>query len=147
MQNELRSAVETLRVYHDLSVTALAERLGLPEKQIVSFEKGTRKVTLEVVQRYADAFEIPASSVLLLAEQSGGVFTRDAGDYVADKVVVIIEWLAIITAAKWKSLAGGRRTAKATMPPAILPTAHSSAGMPNSLPCCSTSRRPSITIP
>ena len=108
MQNELRSAFETLRVYHDVSVTALAERLGWPENHIVSLEQGTRKITLEDVQCYADAFEIPASSLLLLAEQSAGVFTRDAGAYVADKVVVIIEWLTSINALKWKELTASR---------------------------------------
>jgi transcriptional regulator with XRE-family HTH domain len=146
MQNELRSALETLRVYHDVSVALLADRLGLPQKHIVAFEKGRRKITLEVVQRYAQAFEIPVSSLLLLAEQSGGVFTRDAGDYVADKVVVIIEWLTNINSIKWKELTGCKRMTEATAPCTDLRPAPASEAVPNSPPCCSKNMRLPITI-
>src|SRR5262244_470728 len=130
MQIELRSALEALRVYHDVSATVLAERLGLPAKHIVSFEKGTRKITLEVVQRYADAFEIPVSSVMLLAEQSSGVFTRNTGDYVSDKVIVIIEWLAIISATKWRDLTAAAPIITATASSADVPATPSSDVMP-----------------
>jgi DNA-binding XRE family transcriptional regulator len=127
MQSELRCALETLRIYHDLSVATLAERLDISEKRIVSFEKGRRKITLEVLYRYAHAFEIPVSSLLLLAEQSGGVYTRDTGSYVADKVVVIIEWLTTINTARWKNLTRSKQTTAALLWPPGLPPA---AGAP-----------------
>src|ERR1022692_2320571 len=91
----LKEALRLIRVFHDLSKTQVADRVGLSRSYITELEAGDKKVTLEVLQKYADGFSIPLSSLMLFAErtndQSLGERTRVA---VASKVVKMLDWVA-----------------------------------------------------
>jgi len=99
---DARKALRLIRVYHDLSLAQIAGCVGLPEKHVLALETGKRKITLAVMERYATAFEIPISSLILLAEQTDGIFSMDTRDYVAKKVIAIIDWLTSVSAARWR---------------------------------------------
>jgi transcriptional regulator with XRE-family HTH domain len=100
MSYNAKKALRLIREYHDLNPTQIGILVGLHEKHVLALETGKRKITLEVVERYATAFEIPVSSLMLLAEQADGIFTVDPRDYVSNKVITILEWLAIVSAAR-----------------------------------------------
>jgi transcriptional regulator with XRE-family HTH domain len=54
--------IADLRIRKNLTLQALAERVGTTKSQIDKLEKGERRLTVEWLQRIADALNIPISS-------------------------------------------------------------------------------------
>jgi transcriptional regulator with XRE-family HTH domain len=92
MQND---ALRLMRVFHDMSQTNLADKLGISKSYLSEIEKGEKKkVTLDLLERYSQVFNIPVSSLMFFAEQV------DQGNYekvrssVAGKVLKMLDWIA-----------------------------------------------------
>jgi transcriptional regulator with XRE-family HTH domain len=87
-------ALKLIRDYHRLSQTEMATRVGLSKSYISELESGTKKVSLDVLERYAAEFNIPMSSLVLFAErtESGGA-SEGARIFAANKVLKMLEWL------------------------------------------------------
>lgn len=92
MQND---ALRLMRVFHDMSQTTLADKLGISKSYLSEIEKGEKKkVTLDLLERYSQVFNIPVSSLMFFAEQV------DEGKYekvrvtVAGKVLKMLDWIA-----------------------------------------------------
>jgi transcriptional regulator with XRE-family HTH domain len=65
---------------------------------VSELERG-KKPTIEVIERYADTFKIPVSSLLLFAEHSDDPnFPERTRAFAADKVLRMLEWLRDTTA-------------------------------------------------
>ncbi|UAK23843.1 helix-turn-helix domain-containing protein [Sphingomonas nostoxanthinifaciens] len=95
----LNEALRLVRVFHDLNKTQVAERVGLSKSYITELERGDKKVTIEVLQKYADGFNIPVSSLMFFAEQADGAPAADrVRTAVAGKVVKMLDWIATVTA-------------------------------------------------
>jgi transcriptional regulator with XRE-family HTH domain len=94
----LGEALRLIRVFHDLNKSQVAERVGLSKSYVTELERGDKKVTLEVLEKYASAFNIPVSSLMLFAERvaQGGI-AESARVRVAGKVLKMLGWLAAIT--------------------------------------------------
>ena len=94
----LNKALRLLRVYHDLSVSEAAGRLGLSKSYVSEIENNKKKVSLDVLEKYASAFDVPMSSLLLFSEQmeKGGRGDRVQG-FVADKALKFLDWVAMIS--------------------------------------------------
>jgi len=90
----LGEALRLIRVYHDLKQKHAAERLGVSTSYISEIEKGTKTPTLETVQRYSKAFDIPVSSIMFFSEalERGGPMDN-ARTFVAGKVVALMQFL------------------------------------------------------
>ena len=88
-------ALKLIRQYHRLSQVELANRLGLSKSFISELEREDgKKPSVDVLERYASYFKIPLSSLLVFAERSDNAELEDrARDYVADKVLKMLEWL------------------------------------------------------
>lgn len=96
MMNE---ALRLVRVFHDLNKTQAAERVGLSKSYVTELERGDKKVTLEVLQKYATAFSVPLSSLMFFAEQAAdGAPSEKVRTAVAGKVVKMLDWIATVTA-------------------------------------------------
>ena len=94
----LNRALRLIRVYHDLSQTEVAARVGLSKSYISDLEAGNKKVTLEVLEKYSSAFEIPVSSLMLFAERTSDEGIAESGrSFVAAKILKMLEWLTILT--------------------------------------------------
>ena len=65
----LSEALRLLRVYHDLKQKELASQLKLSSSHISELESGSKTPSMEVIQKYAVFFKIPASSILFFSEQ------------------------------------------------------------------------------
>ena len=88
-------ALKLIRQYHRLSQVELAELLGLSKSFVSEIEKdGGKKPSIDVLERYANHFKIPLSSLLLFAERTGAknIYERSRV-YTADKVLKMLEWL------------------------------------------------------
>src|SRR5258705_185981 len=71
----MNKALRLIRVYHDMTLTQAAARVGLSKSYVSDLEKGHKKVTLEVLEKYATAFGLPMSSLMLFAERT------ESGDF------------------------------------------------------------------
>ena len=91
MQHE---ALRLVRVFHDMNQTALAERLHISKSYLSEIESGKKQVTLELLQKYADAFGMPLSSLFFFAEQIDGGARERVRMAIAGKVVKMLEWMA-----------------------------------------------------
>ena len=88
-------AFKVIRKYHRLSQTELAVRLGLSKSYISELEAGTKKASLDVLERYAEEFQIPLSSLMLFAERSANAnFSERTRSFAANKVLKMLEWLS-----------------------------------------------------
>lgn len=95
----LNEALRLVRVFHDLNKTQVAERVGLSKSYITELERGDKKVTLEVLQKYSEGFAIPVSSLMFFAEQAEEASASDrVRTAVAGKVVKMLDWIATVTA-------------------------------------------------
>jgi len=91
MQHE---ALRLVRVFHDLSQTALADRLGISKSYLSEIESGKKAVTLELLQKYAEVFNMPASSLLFFSERLDGSKSEKVRTAVAGKVIKMLDWIA-----------------------------------------------------
>lgn len=87
-------ALRLIRVYHDLKQNQVAERLGLSTSYVSEIERGQRKPTLETVEKYARAFDMPASSILFFAENMDNPKgSEKARSFIAGKVLALMKFL------------------------------------------------------
>lgn len=92
----LHRALRLLRTYHQLSQIELAKLLGISNSYLSELEKGGEKEpSLDLLNKYAEIFKMPVSSILLFSEQIGagikpGTKLRIAS---ADKILRLLEWL------------------------------------------------------
>lgn len=92
----LPEALRLLRVYHDLKRNELAERLGLSPSYISELEKGNRTPSLDVIEKYAREFSVPASSILFFSENisqaTGGAWSaQNTKKAIAGKVIRFLQ--------------------------------------------------------
>ncbi|WP_417494640.1 helix-turn-helix transcriptional regulator [Maricaulis sp.] len=67
----ISEALRLLRVFHDLKQKELAEKLGVSNSYVSEIENGNRTPSLDVIERYAETFRIPVSSIMFFAENIG----------------------------------------------------------------------------
>jgi transcriptional regulator with XRE-family HTH domain len=91
-------ALRLIRQYHRLSQVELSVKLGLSKSFLSEIEKGHKKASIDVLERYANFFRIPLSSLLLFAERTEtGDFSERSRAFAADKVLMMLEWLETTT--------------------------------------------------
>lgn len=87
-------ALKLIRQYHRLNQIELAQKIGLSKSFLSELESGNKKVSIDVLEKYADFFRIPLSSLLLFAEKThSNDFTERSRVLVADKVLKILQWI------------------------------------------------------
>lgn len=101
MKPMLNRALRLIRVYHDLTQTETARRLGISKSYVSELESGSKKVTIDVLEQYSSVFRIPVSSLMLFAERSGNPgFGENARTFIADKVVKMLDWIETVAEEK-----------------------------------------------
>ena len=83
-----------VRVFHDMNQSTLAERLQISKSYLSEIESGKKQVTLELLQKYANTFGMPLSSLLFFAEQVEGGAREKVRTAIASKVVKMLDWMA-----------------------------------------------------
>ena len=78
-----------------MSQTALADKLGISKSYLSEIEKGEKKkVTLDLLERYSQVFNIPLSSLLFFAEQVKDGNQEKVRASIANKVLKMLDWIA-----------------------------------------------------
>lgn len=67
----LSEALRLIRVFHDVKQNELAARLGVSKSYLSEIESGKKTPPIDVIQKYADEFRVPVSSILFFSEQLG----------------------------------------------------------------------------
>ncbi|MFC2950394.1 helix-turn-helix transcriptional regulator [Marinicaulis aureus] len=65
----LSEALRLLRVFHDMKQGELAERLELSKSYVSEIENGNRTPSFDVIEKYANIFGVPISSIMFFSEQ------------------------------------------------------------------------------
>lgn len=88
-------ALRLLRTYHQLKQVEMARLLGISNSYLSELEKGEKTPSLQILQKYAETFKMPVSSILLFSERIG--VPRTPGDKLriasAEKILRLLEWL------------------------------------------------------
>lgn len=98
MQNakKINEALRLLRVFHDVSRSELQLRLGISASYLSELESGRKNVSIELLQKYADAFGIPVSSLVFFSERlDDGRVSSYVQEALSDKVISILQWIEI----------------------------------------------------
>jgi transcriptional regulator with XRE-family HTH domain len=90
----LGEALRLIRVFHDLKQTQAAERLKISKSYLSEIESGSKEPTLQLISRYADVFDLPASSILFFAESIKDTRPRArARQFVAGRIAALLRFL------------------------------------------------------
>lgn len=90
----LNEALRLIRVYHDLRQTEMAEQLGISKSYLSEIEKGSKRPTLDLVEKYASRFGIPVSSILFFSENiNNSKAYEKARGVVAQKIIKLMQFL------------------------------------------------------
>jgi transcriptional regulator with XRE-family HTH domain len=90
----INEALRLLRIYHDMSQSELCSELRLSNSYVSELESGKKQPSLEILERYADFFQLPLSSLLLFSEQLGKLGHGDGvRQMVAKKALALLKWV------------------------------------------------------
>ena len=91
----LHEALRLLRIFHDLSQKDLAAQLGVTKSYVSEIEAGKKVPTLHLLQRYADIYKLPLSSIMFFAENIGNEGAAEkTRQFVSDKILRLMAFIA-----------------------------------------------------
>lgn len=91
----LNKALRLIRLYWGLSQAEMAERLDVSQSLVSEVERGTKSVTLNLLERYSAALDIKMSKLLFFAEEIEGEPPATRGKLLfAGKTLKLLEKLA-----------------------------------------------------
>lgn len=91
----LNRALRLIRLFHEMTQTDLAGRLGISKSHLSGIEAGDKTPSLDLLNRYSEAFDVPLSSIMFFAEHVNDEDTsQTARTLVASKVVAIMDFIA-----------------------------------------------------
>lgn len=87
-----------LRIFNDYTMNEMAQKIGLSQSYISELENGKKQPSLDIIQKYADAFDMKPSTLLLFSEslEKDQVYNQDRKQRVARagmKLLKILEKL------------------------------------------------------
>lgn len=90
----INEALRLIRLYWGFSQTELSDLLGLSQSMISEIERGSKPVSMEVLQRYSEKLGIRMSQLMFFAEEIEGEPPRKRGKLiVASKVLRLLDSL------------------------------------------------------
>lgn len=91
----ISKALKLIRQYHRLSQTELSVKLSISTSYLSELESGKKEPSLDVLQKYADFFNVPLSSLLVFSETLEGAHSiSKARSFISKKMLKILEWIA-----------------------------------------------------
>lgn len=86
----LAKALKTVREVHRMQQGELAERLGISRSHLSEIEAGKKSASVDLLGKFADVFDVPASTFLSFAEALEGGSDRRQRN--AKKLMQVLEW-------------------------------------------------------
>ena len=99
----LSETLRLLRVFHDMKQIELADKIGVSKSYVSEIENGNRTPSMDVIQRYSEAFKVPVSSIMFFAENLEGArlgkgVAANAKKAIAKKIVSFLQLIEERTA-------------------------------------------------
>ena len=86
----LNKALKIVREVHRMKQGELAGALGISKSYLSELERGEKKVSLEVLHKYAATFDVPASTFLSFMEALEG--ESESRRARAEKLLSVLAW-------------------------------------------------------
>jgi|SRR5690554_2899786 len=98
----INRALKTIRQFHGLTQAELASKLNMSKSYLSEIESGKKSVGYELLEKYAEIFDVPVSSLVFFSENLEKVDSvpEKFRSVVADKILKIMEWVALRNEAK-----------------------------------------------
>lgn len=91
----ISKALKYIRQYHKLNQTELASRLSISISYLSELEAGKKEPSLDILQKYADCFKVPLSSLVVFSETLAGAHSiNKAKAFISKKMLKILGWIA-----------------------------------------------------
>ena len=92
----LNQALRHPRRYHGMKQRDLAVKLGISNNYLSEIESGAKAhvITIELLNKYAEIFKVPASTLMLFSEQlESGKRSEKLRVSMAAKVLKMLDWI------------------------------------------------------
>jgi transcriptional regulator with XRE-family HTH domain len=92
----LHSALRHLRRYHGMRQQDLADQLKISHNYLSEIESGVKAhaITVDLLNRYAAIFRVPASNIMLFSEQMGSNKRSEKMRVaMAAKLLKVLDWI------------------------------------------------------
>jgi len=91
----LNEALKQIRVFHQMKQVELAGELHISKSYLSEIESCRKPVSMDLLQKYAEVFSVPASSLLMFSENMGAAKTSDKLRLkCANKIIKAMEWIS-----------------------------------------------------
>lgn len=91
----IHNALRLIRVFHDIKQKDLAEKLGISNSYLSEIESGNKPPSLELIEKYAEVFKMPTSSILFFSENLPDADKSEkTKQFVSRKVLKILDWIS-----------------------------------------------------
>lgn len=92
----INRALKTIRLYHNLKQTDLAESLNISRSYLSEIESGKKTVSFDILEKYSKKFNIPVSSLVFLSEEIGDPSKKSIAEKFrssfTDRILKMMEW-------------------------------------------------------
>jgi transcriptional regulator with XRE-family HTH domain len=90
----INRALRLIRQYHELSVSKLADELGIPKPYLDGIESGEKPVSNEILTKYSDRFDIPITSLVMFSAQitNEKKLAQKLRKSLAGRILDVAEW-------------------------------------------------------
>lgn len=98
----INRALKTIRQFHGLTQAELALKLDMSKSYLSEIESGKKSVGYELLEKYSELFDVPVSSLVFFSEnlEKADSIPEKFRSVVADKILKIMEWIAVRNEAK-----------------------------------------------
>lgn len=92
MTESIAKALKAIRVSYELTQTELAQKLQIGKSHLSEIESEAKKPSLALLLRYSEAFDIPLSSILFLAEHiDEGIDEKT--EFISPKIIALLKFI------------------------------------------------------
>ena len=100
----LNEALRQIRLFHQLKQVELANELGISKSYLSEIESNKKAVSMDLLEKYAEYFSVPASSLLMFSENIDAAKRSDKLRLkCAGKIIKAMEWVSAYNESKAKN--------------------------------------------
>lgn len=92
----INRALKTLRLYHNVKQSDLAESLLISKSYLSEIESGKKTVSFDMLEKYSKEFDIPISAMVFFSEELDNEKKNGLAEKFrlgcADKILKVLEW-------------------------------------------------------
>lgn len=90
----INKALKLIRQFHKIKQSELADKFSMSKSYLSEIESGKKPVSFELLEKYSDEFDIPASSLVFFSESLSDKkgMSEKFRLVFSGKIIEVIEW-------------------------------------------------------